>query len=97
MNTSRIQKELKRLRSAHRSLALKLKPQIKRLKAEFEKQKTQALEFFRLAVLAASSSKDKQVLLHFSQTFLALFGEYELKLQNFMAAKAVFVQAQYNS
>lgn len=97
VNTSRIQKELKRLRSAHRSLALKLKPQIKRLKAEFEKQKTQALEFFRLAELAASSSKDKQVLFHFSQTFLALFGEYELKLQNFMAAKAVFVQAQYNS
>lgn len=97
VNTSRIQKELKRLRSAHRSLALRLKPQIKRLKAEFEKQKTQALEFFRLAELAAPSSRDKQVLLHFSQTFLALFGEYELRVQNFMAAKAVFVQAQYNS
>lgn len=67
------------------------------MKAEFEKQKTQALEFFRLAELAAPSSRDKQVLLHFSQTFLALFGEYELRLQNFMAAKAVFVQAQYNS
>lgn len=76
---------------------MSLTPKIKKLREEFEKLKTQALDSLRLAEQAAPSFEEKQTVNRFSQGFVSLFGAYELASQKFEAAKAVFVQAQYNS
>lgn len=86
-----------RVTSAHRSLELALTPKIKSLREEFAKSKAQALETLELAERAASSFADKQTVSRFAQAFTSLFGDYELASQKYEAAKAVFVQAQYNS